>query len=94
MDFRLNASFYACNIISIRVNASLCWVDLHDLFELGFASLQLCLPVHTVRFAQIKEHVLGVDTSLDHVLVARRSNEAPFIEVSAIGELESTVRHA
>lgn len=51
MDQGLNACFSAVGVISVRVEASLGWVDFDDVLQLCFAPLEPFLPEVTLWFA-------------------------------------------
>ena len=61
----LNASFYACGVITHWVHARLGRIDLDNLFQLDFASLQLLSPVVALWLACLEELGLRVLTCIE-----------------------------
>lgn len=67
VDKGLSASFDAGDPVTHGVEAGLGGVDLDDVFELGFAALELALIVHAVGLALLEQERLGVLTGFNHV---------------------------
>ena len=68
----VNDGLHAClntgDVVSHGVHAGLSWVDLDDVFKLGFATLQLILPEFALRLAIFNHLVFWVLALLQHLL--------------------------
>ena len=64
----LHAGLNAGNVVPHGIHAGLSWVDLDDVFKLGFATLQLILPEFALRLAIFNHLVFWVLALLQHLL--------------------------
>ena len=68
MNDGLHAGLNAGNVVSHGIHAGLSWVDLDDVFKLGFATLQLFLPELALGLAIFNHLVFWILALLQHLL--------------------------